>query len=80
MKKIILTLAAVSALTATAASAQPHRNDRDFGRPPITVPGVSVDARQAMIAQHVPIVRRDDDDRVIEHALLLEHLHDVAAD
>lgn len=53
MKKIILTLAAVSALTATAASAQPHRNDRDFGRPPITVPGVSVDARQAMIAQRI---------------------------
>ena len=57
MKKIILTLAAVSALTATAsvASAQPGRTDhgRDFGRPPIAAPGPGVDARQAMIAQRI---------------------------
>ena len=58
MKKIILTLAAVSALTATAASAQPgagydRRDDRDFGRPPIAAPGVSIDARQAMLAQRI---------------------------
>ena len=53
MKKIILTLAAVSALTATAASAQPGRDNRDFGRPPIAAPGVSIDARQAMIAQRI---------------------------
>lgn len=52
MKKIILTLAAVSALTATAsaASAQPGR---DFGRPPIAAPGHGVDSRQAMIAQRI---------------------------
>lgn len=52
MKKIILTLAAVSALTATAtaASAQPGR---DFGRPPIVAPGYGIDSRQAMIAQRI---------------------------
>jgi hypothetical protein len=65
MKKIILTLAAVSALTATAAVAQPgrydrdFRNDRDFGRPPIAAPGVGIDARQAMIAQRIDSGRRN---------------------
>jgi opacity protein-like surface antigen len=67
MKKIILTLAAVSALTAaaSAASAQPGRNDRDFrydrdfGRPPIAAPGVGIDARQAMIAQRIDNGRRN---------------------
>jgi len=53
MKKIILTLAAVSALTATAASAQPGRDSRDFGRPPIAAPGMSIDARQAMLEQRI---------------------------
>jgi hypothetical protein len=55
MKKIILTLAAVRAETAgaTAASAQPGRNDRDFGRPPIAAPGIGIDARQSMIAQRI---------------------------
>ena len=58
MKKIILTLAAVSALTATAASAQPgagydRRDNRDFGRPPIAAPGIGIDARQAMLAQRI---------------------------
>lgn len=53
MKKIILTLAAVSALTATAASAQPGRDNRDFGRPPIAAPGASIDARQAMLEQRI---------------------------
>ena len=58
MKKIILTLAAVSALTATAASAQSYngydrRDDRDFGRPPIAAPGIGIDARQAMLAQRI---------------------------
>lgn len=58
MKKIILTLAAVSALTATAAAAQPgagydRRDSRDFGRPPIAAPGVGIDARQAMLAQRI---------------------------
>lgn len=56
MKKIILTLAAVSALTATAASAQPRYDrdeDRNYGRPPIAAPGVSIDARQTMLAQRI---------------------------
>jgi hypothetical protein len=62
MKKIILTLAAVSALTATAASAQPGRdvrNDRDFGRPPIAAPGVGIDARQAMLSQRIAMGQRN---------------------
>ncbi len=62
MKKFILTLAAVSALTATAASAQPRydRNeDRDFGRPPIAAPGVSIDARQAMLSQRIQVGQRN---------------------
>lgn len=52
MKKIILTLAAVSALTATAsaASAQPGR---DFGPPAFAAPGAGIDARQAMMAQRI---------------------------
>jgi hypothetical protein len=65
MKRIILTLAAVSALTATAASAQPGRNDRDFrddrdfGRPPIAAPGVGIDARQAMLSQRIAVGQRN---------------------
>ncbi len=59
MKKIILTLAAVSALTATAASAQPGRDNRDFGRPPIAAPGVSIDARQAMLSQRIAVGQRN---------------------
>ncbi len=59
MKKIILTLAAVSALTATAASAQPGRDNRDFGRPPIAAPGVSIDARQAMLSQRIQVGQRN---------------------
>ena len=62
MKTIILTLAAVSTLTATAAFAQPgrdYRDNRDFGRPPIAAPGVSIDARQAMLAQRIDRGLRD---------------------
>ncbi len=61
MKKIILTLAAVSALTATAAVAQPgpgygngwDREVRQDRGPGFAAPGVGIDARQAMIAQRI---------------------------
>jgi opacity protein-like surface antigen len=67
MKTIIMTLAAVSALTATAASAQPGYNndrgfdggysqyDRDIRRPDFAQPGVGIDARQRMLARRIDI-------------------------
>lgn len=76
MKKIILTLAAVSALTATAsvASAQPGR---DFGRPPIVAPGYGIDSRQAMIAQRIDTGVRNGTLNRREAARLKTELRDI---
>jgi hypothetical protein len=85
MKKIILTLAAVSALTATAAAAQPgagydRRDGRDFGRPPIAAPGVGIDARQAMLAQRIDRGVRNGTITRREAARLNAELRDIERD
>ena len=69
MKTMLLTLAAVSTLTATAAFAQPGAYDRghddrgvqvqgdfgrgDFGRPGFAAPGAAIDAKEMMIRQRI---------------------------
>jgi len=60
MNKIILTLAAVSTLAvATAASAQPGYGYNDRRGPPVSAPGVNIDARKAMLAQRIQIGLRN---------------------
>ena len=70
MKKIILTLAAVSALgAATAASAQPAR---------FAPPGVGVEARQAEISQRIERGLRDGSLTRFEAARLRVQLREVS--